>query len=141
MGTATSKGMQQELGNPGPGWGENEAQNSLSCSGRSGKEISAAAVEQDRQNSRVWQWAGRKGRRGTKCLSSWEKSEVAATRNSASVVWECCNSSFPMGVFKYGWDLQPHLLMFVYSLIIFTSGVVPALNLRNSNICHLGHVV
>lgn len=149
MGTATSKRCSRNLGIQGQKWGTKFPE----LQWDEWKGDSVAAVEQDR----VWHWAGRKGRRGTECLSSWEKSEEKSEekeewgkkkkkkkkcrRNYASVIWECCKSSFPLGFFRCIWDLQPHLLMFVYSLIIFTSGVVLALNLRNSNLYHLGHVV
>lgn len=69
---------------PSPVWGENEAQNSLSCSGKRRKEI-------------LWQCWSRTartagfGRRGTKCLCSWEKSK------------EFCKCYLSVGTHHFHW--------------------------------------
>lgn len=77
-GHSHEQGMLQEPGNPGPGWGQ--MRHKIPAVGRGERRFCGSS------GAGVWHWSVRKGRRGTKSLSSWEKSEVAATRNSASVI-------------------------------------------------------
>lgn len=80
MGTATSKGCCRSLAMQGQSGGGNEAQKSLTCSGKRGKEI--LCQQWMARTAGFGHWSVRKSRTRMKYLSSWEKSKVAA--NSAS---------------------------------------------------------